>query len=44
MPGLRMMTIAPSVDAKSGYARIRHLLDRGDCCSNGCRHCPYAEA
>jgi hypothetical protein len=19
----------------------RYLLDRGYCCSNGCRHCPY---
>jgi hypothetical protein len=19
----------------------KHLLDRGYCCGNGCRHCPY---
>ena len=22
----------------------KYLLDRGDCCSSGCRHCPYGEA
>lgn len=22
----------------------RYLLDRGYCCSNGCRHCPYGNA
>jgi len=21
----------------------KYLLDRGYCCGNGCRHCPYSE-
>lgn len=21
-----------------------HLIERGECCGNGCRHCPYSEA
>ena len=34
------------VDPVSGWwvFSAAHLLDRGDCCANGCRHCPYAEA
>jgi hypothetical protein len=31
------------VDPASGWwvFSAAHLLDRGHCCENGCRHCPY---
>ena len=31
------------VDPVSGWwvFSAAHLLDRGHCCENGCRHCPY---
>jgi len=31
------------VDPATGYAAMTsvYLLDRGYCCGNGCRHCPY---
>lgn len=30
-------------DPLTGYwvFNARYLLDRGFCCENGCRHCPY---
>ena len=30
-------------DPATGYLVFteRYLLDRGFCCGNGCRHCPY---
>jgi hypothetical protein len=34
------------VDPATGYVVMTELthLDRGTCCGNGCRHCPYAHA
>ncbi len=31
------------LDPASGWwvFSAAHLLDRGTCCDNGCRHCPY---
>ena len=31
------------VDPSTGWwvFSAAHLLDRGTCCENGCRHCPY---
>lgn len=32
-------------DPDSGYKVLtsKFLIDRGYCCGNGCRHCPYEE-
>lgn len=34
------------VDPATGYLVMTELAhrDRGSCCGNGCRHCPYAHA
>jgi hypothetical protein len=34
------------VDPITGYTVMTELthLDRGTCCGNGCRHCPYDHA
>jgi hypothetical protein len=37
---------APSyIDPRSGFSVLTaaFLRDRGTCCGNGCRHCPYVE-
>ena len=33
-------------DPRTGYVVMTELahLDRGSCCGNGCRHCPYGHA
>jgi len=33
------------VDPATGYVVFTavYLADRGTCCANGCRHCPYPE-
>jgi hypothetical protein len=34
------------IDPETGYAvfTAAYLAERGTCCDNGCRHCPYVGA
>ncbi|MGI8757576.1 MAG: DUF5522 domain-containing protein [Acidimicrobiales bacterium] len=34
------------LDPATGYSVLtaRYLAERGTCCDQGCRHCPYGEA